>query len=532
MNKCYAWVVRFAFLCALSFVFLLPLWGQTSALRATDRIVVTLSPQPLEGNQKVYFSISEGDQVSLESPSSGRLTLGEIKNRKQAVSLELPSGTTSFSLVGSLREFFIPYRAKGENTPKVAALDLKGVPQLLTLNCAGNDITSLDVSKNTSLTYLFCDANPIAELDLSRLPNLTSLSASDLKLKKLDLSANPKVAALGIGGNPFDQDFNLYAYSSLPLLQLTCDRLGLEEFDCRKFPKLEMLYIHGNKLKSMGDLRPLRSLLHLSIGDNPLRDFDENKLPHGRLRSLYCFGLGISSLDLNGFTYINRVDCSNNQLTHLSVNRCENLEVLRCGRNALTELDLTSLWLKELQCDRNQLSAILLSDRANLQKLSCYGNRLSLGSMEQLVERLLKSSPEQSPRVFTPFTTRAEVPEYNVCPKALVDKVRTAGWEVRVVTGVDAQGREITEDFEGSPMALEPTPQHSVALYPNPAGEFLLVENLSPNTWLHLYNASGECVQQELTGASERLKLPLSHLPVGSYFLRTDEGVFPFIIER
>ena len=215
MNKCYAWVVRFALLCALSFVFLLPLWGQTSALRATDRIVVTLSPQPLEGNQKVYFSISEGDQVSLESPSSGRLTLGEVKNRKQAVSLELPSGTTS-------------YRAKGENTPKVAALDLQGAPRLLTLNCAGNDITSLDISKNTSLTYLFCDANPIAELDLSRLPNLTSLSASDLKLKKLDLSANPKVAALGIGGNPFDQDFNIYGYSSLPLLQLTCDRLGLE----------------------------------------------------------------------------------------------------------------------------------------------------------------------------------------------------------------------------------------------------------------------------------------------------------------
>ncbi len=532
MNKCYAGVVRFALLCVLPFVFLFSLWGQSAALQATDRIVVTLAPQPLEGPQKVYFSISEGDQVSLESPTSGRLTLGKKVNRKQSVSLELPSGVTSFSLVGSLREFFIPYRAKGENTPKVAALDLKGAPHLLTLSCVGNDLTSLDLSKNTSLAYLFCDANPIAELDLSGLPDLTSLSVSDLRLKRLDLSANPKIAALGIGGNPFDQDFDIYAYSSLPLLQLACDRLGLEEFDCRKFPALEMLYIHGNKLKFMGDLRPLRSLLHLSIGDNPLRDFDESRLPHGRLRSLYCFGLGISSLDLSGFTYINRVDCSNNQLTHLSVNRCENLEVLRCGRNALTELDLTSLWLKELQCDRNQLSAILLSDRANLQKLSCYGNRLPLGSMEQLVERLVKSSPEQSPRVFTPFTTRAEVPESNVCPKGLVDRVRTAGWEVRVVTGIDAEGREVTEDFEGSPMALEPTPQQSVFLYPNPAGEFLLVENLSPNTWLYLYNASGECVQKELTGASGSLKLPLSHLPVGSYFLRADKGVFPFIIER
>ena len=167
-----------------------------------------------------------------------------------------------------------------------------------------------------------------------------------------------------------------------------------------------------------------------------------------------------------------------------------------------------------------------------MQKLSCYGNRLSLERMEQLVERLIKSSPEQSPRVFTPFTTRVEVPEYNVCPKSLVDKVRTAGWEVRVVTGVDAQGREITENFEGSPMALEPTPQQTVTLYPNPAGEYLLVENPSPNTWLYLYNASGECVQKELTGASGSLKLPLSHLPVGSYFLRADEGVFPFIIER
>lgn len=532
MNKCYAGVVRFALLCALPFVFLFSLWGQSTALRAADRIVVTLAPQPLEGPQKVYFSISEGDQVSLESPTSGRLTLGKKENRKQAVSLELPSGVTSFSLVGSLREFFIPYRAKDENTPKVAALDLKGAPRLLTLSCVGNDLTSLDLSKNTSLAYLFCDANPIAELDLSGLPDLTSLSVSDLRLKRLDLSANPKVAALGIGGNPFDQDFDIYAYSSLPLLQLACDRLGLEEFDCRKFPALEMLYIHGNKLKSMGDLRPLRSLLHLSIGDNPLRDFDESRLPHGRLRSLYCFGLGISSLDLSGFPYINKVDCSNNQLTHLKVDRCDNLEVLRCGRNALTELDLTSLWLKELQCDRNQLSAILLSDRANLQKFSCYGNRLSLGSMEQLVERLLKSSPEQSPRVFTPFTTRADVPEYNVCSKSLVDKARAAGWEVRVVTGVDAEGREVTEDFEGSPIALEPTLQPSVAPYPNPTRDYLLIENLSPNTWLYLYAASGECVQQTKVGASGRVELSLSHLLVGSYFLRADEGVFPILIER
>lgn len=531
MTKNNHWVACFLLLCSLSLASSWRLFAQSGSLRAADRLVVSLSLQPQEGKQKIYFSISEGDQVSLEAPSTGILTLGKKKDRQQAVSLELPSGVTQFSLGGSFTEFLIPYRAKGENTPKVAALDLQAAPRLLTLNCVGNDITSLNLSKSTNLAYLLCDANPIEQLELSGVPNLVLLSASDLKLKRLDLSANRKLIALGVGGNPFDKDFDLYAYSSLPLVQLSCDRLGLEEFDYTKFPNLQTLYIHGNKLKTMGDLRALRSLLQLSIGDNPFRDFDVNKLPNQQLRALYCFNLELSSLDLSRFTYLNKLDCSNNKLTHLSVHRCKNLEVLHCGRNALKELDLSALWLTELQCDRNQLSSLRLNNKAEMQYLSCYGNKLPLEGMAHLVEVLIGSTSQQSPRIFTPFTTRPEVPEHNVCPKNLVDRARAAGWQVRVVTGVDTQGGVITEDFEGSPSSID-TSLPQITLYPNPAKEYLWVENASPYAHLQLYNSVGECLLQCKANAQGQARLELLSLPGGAYYLFVNGVVLPCLITQ
>lgn len=48
---------------------------------------------------------------------------------------------------------------------------LKGIEYftaLTSLNCDGNKLTSLDVSKNTALTYLGCSSNQLTSLDISK----------------------------------------------------------------------------------------------------------------------------------------------------------------------------------------------------------------------------------------------------------------------------------------------------------------------------------------------------------------------------
>ena len=64
--------------------------------------------------------------------------------------------------------------------------NLKGIEAfsaLTYLACPGNELTSLDVSKNTALTYLYCYSNQLTSLDVSK---------------------NTALSGLYCGGNKFD----------------------------------------------------------------------------------------------------------------------------------------------------------------------------------------------------------------------------------------------------------------------------------------------------------------------------------------
>ena len=68
---------------------------------------------------------------------------------------------------------------------------LKGIEfftALETLDCRGNQLTSLNVSKNTALTTLYCTANQLTALDVSGCTALNYLDCFNNKLTALDVS--------------------------------------------------------------------------------------------------------------------------------------------------------------------------------------------------------------------------------------------------------------------------------------------------------------------------------------------------------
>jgi hypothetical protein len=71
------------------------------------------------------------------------------------------------------------------------------MPQLLELTCAGNSLTSLDVSQNTNLQWLNCSSNDIeGKLDVSQNTALTRLDCYVNGITKLDLSNNTALTIL------------------------------------------------------------------------------------------------------------------------------------------------------------------------------------------------------------------------------------------------------------------------------------------------------------------------------------------------
>ena len=85
--------------------------------------------------------------------------------------------------------------------------DLEGIQYftaLTSLSCGSNQLTSLDVSKNSALTSLSCGGNQLTSLDVSKNSALTYLDCGDNKLTSLDVSKDNALTTLWCDGNKFD----------------------------------------------------------------------------------------------------------------------------------------------------------------------------------------------------------------------------------------------------------------------------------------------------------------------------------------
>ena len=72
---------------------------------------------------------------------------------------------------------------------------------LTKLLCYNNQLTTLDVSKNTALTLLTCDNNQLTSLDVSKNAKLTKLFCDSNRLTTLDVSKNTDLTMLYCGEN-------------------------------------------------------------------------------------------------------------------------------------------------------------------------------------------------------------------------------------------------------------------------------------------------------------------------------------------
>ncbi|CAL2095237.1 hypothetical protein [Tenacibaculum sp. 190524A02b] len=82
--------------------------------------------------------------------------------------------------------------------------DLTGIEyftNLKRLDCYGNEITKIDLSKNTEITFLNCSDNKIVELDLSNNNKLISVSCDTNKLVSLTLGKQPNLVDLFCNSN-------------------------------------------------------------------------------------------------------------------------------------------------------------------------------------------------------------------------------------------------------------------------------------------------------------------------------------------
>ena len=170
-------------------------------------------------------------------------------------------------------------------------VDLTGIQDfvsLTTLYCYGNQLTSLDVSKNIALVSLGCSDNQLASLDVSMNTALKDLYCNSNQLTSLDISKNTA------------------------LENLACENNQLATLDVSKNTALETLSCYSNQLTS------------LNVSKNTT------------LKDLYCYSNQLTTLDVSKNTTLISLFCGSNQLTNLNLKNGKNtfLNYMNCIQNS------------------------------------------------------------------------------------------------------------------------------------------------------------------------------------------------------
>ena len=274
-----------------------------------------------------------------------------------------------------------------------AVKTVKGIeffPNLLHLTCNGNEITTIDVSKNTNLDILHCALNKIEKLDVSKNIYLTVLECMNNKLTKLDVSKNTRLEFLSCGYNALQK---LDVTKNTKLTSLYCSAAMLDKLDVTHNPKLNYLTFNDNKLTSI-DLSACKELKDLNCVGNALKSLDISG--NKKLVNLTAFRNKFKTLNIKGYGNLETVSASENELTSVNISDCKKLVDLDLKTNkTLTKASVKNCpKLEELDLSGCKVQDLDVTGSTGLKMITASSTYLKNVKASVLPGKLLKTAFE------------------------------------------------------------------------------------------------------------------------------------------
>jgi len=137
--------------------------------------------------------------------------------------------------------------------------------ELVSLNCSGNDITTLSLSSPATkgsvkegdcskLSTLNCSNNKISTIVLDNCPSLSNLDAGSNELTEINVSSSPALVEINLSGNNIS---SIDVSSNLALKNLNVSGNAIQSIDVTNNPNLTRLDVSGNNIS------------FIDVSDNP-----------------------------------------------------------------------------------------------------------------------------------------------------------------------------------------------------------------------------------------------------------------------
>ena len=141
-------------------------------------------------------------------------------------------------------------------------------------------------------------------------------------------------------------------------------------------------------IKDLKGIEYFTYLERLDCGDNELRtlDLSSNK----KLQSLICYSNYLENINVSSNTELITLNCASNGLTKLDVRKNKKLKNLTCYDNKLTSINLKkNKALESLNCENNLIKSLNFKKNKKLELVYCQDNELesvSFGTNKKLEE--------------------------------------------------------------------------------------------------------------------------------------------------
>ncbi len=330
-------------------------------LQPGETAVLTATVEPKEAVYgTIAWSVSPKDTVKLtvDQKKKGTCTVEALKEGKATVtaivdglrSVQCPvavnyKSITNTAFIEALdtraedtsgKKVTVGWTKEPDGTVKLTPENLEKIRAVTKLNISGYDIAVEErlsdlsgIEYFTGLTYLDCSYNQLTELDVTKNTALINLNCYKNQLAALDVTKNTA------------------------LTRLRCYENRLTALDVTKNTALTELYCFGNQLTEL-DVTKNTALTQLHCFENRLTELDVTN--NTELTYLDCEDQSISSLDVSQNTKLKELWCGGNDLAVLNITNNTALTTLYCERNRLAELDITNnAALATLRCG-NQIS--------------------------------------------------------------------------------------------------------------------------------------------------------------------------------
>ena len=321
-------------------------------------------------------------------------------------------------------EFFAALRTLTCSNNQLTSLDVSKNTALVTLNCSSNQLTSLDVSKNTALGTLNCNGNQLTSLDVSHNPSLKNIYCY---LNRISLdNMNALVESMPTIANSYfyvykfdDNEQNVClvpqariaktkgwtvralrgstpeAYDGAPIpisapyfldsefCTYLSSNIDTDHDGALSETELAVTTINFNyhNTTSLKGIEYFTALETLDCRENKLTGLDLTK--NLALKNLNCsFNEQMQVLQLPNTTTLIDVACAYCSLLTLDVTMCKGLGTLRCDHNSLSTLYANNVTtLNSIKCENNSLATLGITGCTNLRDVYANNNRLTALSL-------------------------------------------------------------------------------------------------------------------------------------------------------